>query len=58
MKMADKLTNAGEQFILYWTDLNFENFVVDSSGKVTLVDLEDIIVVDRDAVARSKYNYH
>ena len=56
MKMADKLTNAGEQFILYWTDLNFENFVVDSSGKVTLVDLEDIIVVDRDAVARSKYH--
>lgn len=54
MKMADKLTNAGEQFILYWTDLNFENFVVDSSGKVTLVDLEDIIVVDRDAVARTK----
>lgn len=54
MKIADKLTNAGEQFVLYWTDLNFENLVVDSSGKVTVVDLEDIIVVDRDAVARTK----
>ncbi|CAC5415167.1 unnamed protein product [Mytilus coruscus] len=54
MKIADKLKNEGNQFVFYWTDLSLENLVVDSAGKVTVVDLEDIIVVDRDAIARAK----
>lgn len=54
MKIAEKLNNEGNQFVLYWTDLSLENLVVDSSGKVTVIDLEDIIVVDREAIARTK----
>lgn len=53
MKIAEKLNNEGNQFVLYWTDLSLENLVVDSSGKVTVIDLEDIIVVDREAITRS-----
>lgn len=48
--MADKLTNTGGDFALYWTDLSYENFAVDSSGKVTVIDMENIIVVDRKSL--------
>ena len=50
MKIADRLTNPGGNFALYWTDLNYENLVVDAAGKVTVVDAENIVVVDRKAV--------
>lgn len=55
MKIADRLNNEGGQYALYWTDLNYENLVVDVVGKVTVIDLEDIIVVDREAIARSRF---
>lgn len=54
MKIADRLNNEGGQYALYWTDLNYENLVVDVVGKVTVIDLEDIIVVDREAIARTR----
>ena len=54
MKMADRLSNADGDFALYWTDLDYENLAVDGSGKVTLIDMEHIVVVDRTSVQRSK----
>lgn len=54
MKIADRLTNGGQDFGLYMTDLNYENLVVDQAGKVTLIDLENIVVVDRTAIQRVK----
>ena len=50
LKIADYLTNNKEDFALYLIDVTFDNFVVDAAGKVKLVDLEDIIVVDKQAV--------
>lgn len=50
LQMADKLTNTGGDFALYWTDLSYENFAVDSSGKMTIIDMENIIVVDRKSL--------
>ena len=35
------------QFALYWTDLDPDNVMVDDSGQVLIVDVENIIVVDR-----------
>lgn len=53
MKIAEKLTTMSD-FGLYLTDVNLENFVVDPSGKVTVVDLENIIVVDKLAIQAKK----
>lgn len=41
-------------FGLYLTDVNGENFAVDHSGRVTVVDLENIVVVDKLAIQASK----
>ena len=54
MKIADQLTHNKEEFSLYLTDVNGNNFVVDASGKVTIVDAEDIVVVDTRAVRAGK----
>ena len=47
--MSEKLTN-DENWALYWTDLDYYNFAVDPSGKLAVIDLENIIVVDRKSV--------
>lgn len=54
LKIADQLTHNKEEFSLYLTDVNGNNFVVDASGKVTIVDAEDIVVVDARAVRAAK----
>ena len=54
MRIADQLTHNKDDFSLYLTDLNSNNFVIDSSGKVTIVDAEDIVVVDSRAVKSGK----
>ncbi|XP_046333377.2 divergent protein kinase domain 2A-like [Haliotis rufescens] len=54
MKIADKMTINEEQFALYWTDLTYENLSVDAAGKVKVIDLENIIVVDLMAIAATK----
>ncbi|KAK3763954.1 hypothetical protein RRG08_050599 [Elysia crispata] len=53
MKIADTLTTKSD-FALYITDANFDNFAVDKSGKVTVIDLENIIVVDKLAIEARK----
>ncbi|GFS18393.1 deleted in autism protein 1 homolog [Elysia marginata] len=53
MKIAEKLTTKSD-FALYLTDVNYDNFAVDYSGKVTVVDLENIIVVDKLGIEARK----
>ncbi|KAH9496787.1 Divergent protein kinase domain 2A [Bulinus truncatus] len=53
MKIAETLTSKSD-FGLYLTDVNGENFAVDHSGKVTVIDLENIIVVDKLAIQAKK----
>lgn len=54
LKIADHLTNNDEDFALYLTDLNWSNFGIDASGKVRILDAENIIVVDKLAILASK----
>lgn len=44
--MADSLSNTTNQFALYLLDPSIENFAVSKSGKVYLVDVENVLVVD------------
>lgn len=48
MKMADRLTSDPD-WNLYWTDLVYNNFAVDEAGKLTYIDAENIVVVDKQA---------
>ena len=54
MKIAERLTNHGNPYGLYWTDLSYENLVVDDAGRVTVVDVENVVVVDRTAIQRGQ----
>ena len=54
LKIAEQLTENKEDFALYITDPNWDNFGVDSSGKVRILDAENIIVVDKLAIEASE----
>lgn len=43
------------QFALYLMDVNYDNFAVSPNGDVTVVDAENILVVDRWQLERGKY---
>ncbi|ELU17434.1 hypothetical protein CAPTEDRAFT_141610 [Capitella teleta] len=47
LQIAEMFVDNDSQFALYWTDLDPDNVMVDSSGQVLIVDVENIIVVDR-----------
>ncbi|XP_064087734.1 divergent protein kinase domain 2A-like [Macrobrachium nipponense] len=44
LEMARELSDG--EFHLYMTDVSLDNFAVDSSGKVKMIDAEDLIIVD------------
>lgn len=48
LRMAERLTSDPD-WSLYWTDLAAVNFAVDPAGKLTYIDAENIIVVDKQA---------
>lgn len=53
--MANLFYENPTQFILYMTDPQANNFAVtDNSNIVKLVDLENIIVVDKEVLLKSK----
>lgn len=54
MKIADQLTLNADDFALYLTDVTDEIFAVDEQGKVRIVDLESVLVVDKLAVKAGK----
>ncbi|KAL4220702.1 Chromosome X 36 [Mactra antiquata] len=54
MKMADMLTNNKAEFSLYLTDVDKDMFAVDSNGVVRLVDLQNVLVVDKLAVKSAR----
>jgi hypothetical protein len=52
LQIADMFVDNDSQFALYWTDLDPDNVMVDSSGQLLIVDVENIIVVDRWQINR------
>ncbi|KAF4527000.1 hypothetical protein B566_EDAN001547 [Ephemera danica] len=47
LQAARQLTFQDPRYALYLTDLSVDNVVLDSAGKVTIVDLGNIILVDK-----------
>ncbi|XP_052823217.1 divergent protein kinase domain 2A isoform X2 [Octopus bimaculoides] len=54
LMMAVKLSNSSDGWSLYWTDIKMDNLAVNSNGQVKIVDVENIIVVDRLELAKLK----
>lgn len=50
LKIATVMTDQDKDLALYLTDWSLSNFAVDSKGKVTLIDLENIVVVNKTQV--------
>jgi hypothetical protein len=55
LSMANKFNENPTNFILYLTDISPENFAVDEkTNMVKVVDLENIVVVDKEILIKSK----
>lgn len=48
LKIAQRLTFHDSRFSLYMTDLTAENVAVDDKGDVKVIDLGNIIIVDKN----------
>ncbi|CAN7996324.1 unnamed protein product [Ixodes hexagonus] len=48
--LAQLLTENPTEFALYLTDVSMDNFAVDATGRVTVIDVENVVVVDRKEV--------
>ncbi|KAK6632174.1 hypothetical protein RUM44_007204 [Polyplax serrata] len=47
LKMAHVFTFGSPEFVFYFTDVSQYNLAVDSNGKVSLIDLDNVIIFDR-----------
>ncbi|XP_077988292.1 divergent protein kinase domain 2A-like [Glandiceps talaboti] len=53
-EIAEHFTNNAEDYALYMTDIVAENFAVTKDGDVKLIDIENIIVVDKKMIREDK----
>uniref|UniRef100_T1IVG5 FAM69 protein-kinase domain-containing protein n=1 Tax=Strigamia maritima TaxID=126957 RepID=T1IVG5_STRMM len=53
--IAQSLTNTSVGLHLYMTDVSFHNFAVTTNGRVILVDTENIIIVDHEAITNNDF---
>ena len=49
------LTTNDSDFNLYLTDVTADNLAVDADGRVHLVDVEDVVIVDRQQLEKGEY---
>nr|XP_002737149.1 PREDICTED: deleted in autism protein 1 homolog [Saccoglossus kowalevskii] len=52
--IAEKFTNNEEDFALYMTDVTYENFAVNAKDELMMVDVENVIVVDKKQINQDK----
>ena len=58
LEIANKFNENSSKFILYLTDVTPDNFAVDeNSNLVKIVDLENIIMVDKEVLIQSEYTW-
>ncbi|XP_078583836.1 divergent protein kinase domain 2A-like [Branchiostoma floridae x Branchiostoma japonicum] len=54
LQLVDTLRQMDPDWILFSLDVTFQNFAVDSRGRVRLIDFDDVLVIDRQTVV----NHH
>jgi len=54
LRIADHLSQSQLGFAFYLTDVSMDNFAINNDGKVIIIDLENIIIVDQSKVKRDK----
>ena len=52
MYIADRLTESELGFSFYFTDMTYDNIAVNRDGKIVIIDLEDILIVDKAELRR------
>ncbi|KAI8486368.1 hypothetical protein Bbelb_358670 [Branchiostoma belcheri] len=50
LQLVNTLRGKDPDWVLFLTDVSFQNFAVDSRGRVRLIDLDDVMVIDRRTV--------
>lgn len=55
LQISQMMTENTLDFALYMTDLNLDNFAVRKDGTVFLIDVENIVVVDRLKVRKGNF---
>ncbi|XP_078679281.1 divergent protein kinase domain 2A-like [Branchiostoma floridae x Branchiostoma belcheri] len=50
LQLVDTLRGKDPDWVLFLADVSFQNFAVDSRGRVRLIDLDDVMVIDRRTV--------
>ena len=53
--MLEDFLTASPDWLLFFVDLRFDNFCVSENGRIQLIDLEDVVIVDREDIKESKY---
>lgn len=56
LKIAEILTDNPHGYAIYWTELKANDFVVDKYGQVKFVDLNNVVVVDRESFVNENKN--
>ena len=52
MYIADRLTETELGFSFYLTDVTYDNIAVNRDGKIVIIDMEDILIVDKAKIRR------
>eukprot|EP00058_Branchiostoma_floridae_P006263 XP_002591751.1 hypothetical protein BRAFLDRAFT_83524 [Branchiostoma floridae] len=54
LQLVDALREKDPDWVLFFLDVSFQNFAVDSRGWVRLIDLDDVMVIDRRTVVNQE----
>ncbi|XP_078600475.1 divergent protein kinase domain 2A-like [Branchiostoma floridae x Branchiostoma japonicum] len=54
LQLVDTLREKDPDWVLFFLDVSFQNFAVDSRGWVRLIDLDDVMVIDRRTVVNQE----
>ncbi|XP_035658342.1 divergent protein kinase domain 2A-like [Branchiostoma floridae] len=54
LQLVDTLREKDPDWVLFLLDVSFQNFAVDSRGWVRLIDLDDVMVIDRRTVVNQE----
>ena len=55
LQLIEDFLTSSPAWMLFFVDIQFDNFCVSDQGKIQLIDLEDVVIVDKERISTSKY---